>query len=146
MIVNGENVTLDIRSQQVTNLVSQIAKHPKVREEMVKRQQNLAKRQNVVMDGRDIGTHVLPRAQVKFFLIASVEERAKRRHEENKQKGFPSNLEEIKQEIIKRDYQDEKRSVAPLKKADDAIEIDTTSKTIHEVVDEIISYINMIKQ
>ena len=91
----------------------------------------------VVMDGRDIGTHVIPTAEVKVFLLASVDERAFRRHKENIEKGYESDLEQLKQEIAARDKLDSEREVAPLKKADDAIEIDTTSLSIYNVVDKI---------
>ncbi len=137
--VNGKEVTNDIRSAEVTNSVSIVAKHRLVREEMVVRQQKLAQNGGVVMDGRDIGTHVLPHAEVKIFLLASVEERAQRRHEENVRKGFPSNLEQHKIDIARRDKIDSEREVAPLKKADDAIEIDTTALSIEGVVEKILS-------
>ncbi len=137
VIVDGEDVTNEVRQSDVTNSVSIVAKHSLVREEMVKRQQELASAGGVVMDGRDIGTHVIPDAEIKVFLLASVDERAKRRHEENVLKGFPSDLEQLKQEIATRDKLDSEREVAPLKKAKDAIEIDTTSLTIPQVVDEI---------
>ncbi|MGD6795254.1 (d)CMP kinase [Metabacillus indicus] len=135
--VNGENVTEQIRSHEVTNSVSIAAKHASVREEMVKRQQDMAVNGRVVMDGRDIGTHVLPNAEVKIFLRASVTERAKRRHEENLSKGFTSDLAQLELEIERRDKLDSEREVAPLKKAEDAVEIDTTSLSIQGVVDEI---------
>lgn len=138
VFVDGENVTSEIRSQEVTNHVSIVAKHKEVREEMVKRQKLLAKNGGVVMDGRDIGTHVIPHAEVKIFLLASVEERAIRRYKENQAKGINTSLETLKEEIANRDKQDMEREVAPLKKAEDAVEIDTTSKTIEEVVEEII--------
>ena len=105
-----------------------------VREELVKQQQLIAKDGGVVMDGRDIGTVVLPDAQVKVFLVASVEERAKRRHKENLEKGIPSNLEELKEAIEKRDYYDSHRENSPLVKAEDAVNIDTTGMSIDEVV------------
>lgn len=139
--INNEKVTEAIRSQTVTNNVSTIASIAEVRSEMVKRQQLLAKNHPVVMDGRDIGTHVIPNAKLKVFLIASVEERAQRRHEENVRKGSPSNFYEIKEDIERRDKMDREREVSPLKKADDAIEIDTTSLTIEEVRDKILSLI-----
>ncbi|MUK87254.1 (d)CMP kinase [Ornithinibacillus sp. L9] len=142
VLLDGEDVTLDIRSQNVTNNVSYVAKHPAIRKEMVARQQSLASKRGVVMDGRDIGTHVLPDAEVKIFLIASVEERAKRRYEENIQKGFPSDLEELKKEIKQRDQIDSKRDVAPLLKAEDAIEIDTTSLSIDEVAQKILTEVS----
>lgn len=137
VFANGENVTEAIRTNDVTNNVSYVAKHPSVREEMVKRQRELGQHGGVVMDGRDIGTHVLPHAEVKIFLLASVEERAKRRHEENVLRGIPSDFEQLKEEIARRDQIDSERAVAPLKKAADAIEIDTTSLSIDEVVDRI---------
>jgi CMP/dCMP kinase len=139
VFLDGENVTDLIRTSEVTNSVSIVAKHKKVREEMVKRQQELASGGGVVMDGRDIGTHVLPQAEVKVFLLASVEERAQRRHQENLQKGFSSNLEKLKEEIAKRDKLDSEREVAPLKKAEDAFEIDTTSLSIEQVVNKIMA-------
>ncbi|WP_028783053.1 (d)CMP kinase [Thalassobacillus devorans] len=139
--VNDADVTQAIRTQEVTNQVSIVAKHRKVREEMVQRQQQLANKRGVVMDGRDIGTHVIPDAEVKIFMIASVEERAERRHKENLEKGFTSDLEELKNEIRRRDEIDSKREVAPLVKADDAVEIDTTSLGINEVVERIIAVV-----
>lgn len=142
VFLDGENVTESIRSSSVTNSVSAVAKHASVRKEMVRIQQELAGNGGIVMDGRDIGTHVLPNAELKVFLIASVEERAKRRHAENVAKGFPSDLETLKQEIADRDRYDSEREVAPLKKAEDAIEIDTTSLNIHQVAESIISLIN----
>ncbi|GAE91347.1 cytidylate kinase [Gracilibacillus boraciitolerans JCM 21714] len=138
VFVNNENVTDAIRSEQVTNNVSIIASIADVRKEMVQRQQKLANKRAVVMDGRDIGTHVIPDAEIKVFLIASVSERAKRRHEENTQKGFPSNLHQIKNEIEKRDKMDSEREVSPLKKAEDAIEIDTTHLSIDQVAEKIL--------
>lgn len=138
VLVNDQDVTTEIRNHEVTNHVSIVSAHRLVREEMVRRQQELGSSGGVVMDGRDIGTHVLPYAEVKIFLLASVEERAKRRHVENLEKGYPSDLEVLKEEIATRDKLDSEREVAPLKKADDAIEIDTTSKKIPEVVEEIL--------
>lgn len=139
ILVNHQDITEQIRSQSVTTQVSHIAKHPKVREEMVRRQQDLAKAHGVVMDGRDIGTHVLPNAELKIFLIASVEERAKRRYEENIKKGFKTDLNELRKEIEERDLMDSNRKVAPLTKAKDAIEIDTTSLSIEEVASNILA-------
>lgn len=139
VFLDGCDVTHEIRSADVTNNVSIVSTHQQVREEMVKRQQAFAADGGVVMDGRDIGTHVLPNAEVKVFLLASVEERASRRHTENLQKGYPSDLEQLKQEIARRDKIDSEREIAPLKKADDAIEIDTTSLTIPDVVEKIMT-------
>lgn len=138
VLLDNEDVSHDIRSQAVTNQVSIVAKHKLVREEMVIRQQELAQERGVVMDGRDIGTFVIPDAEIKIFLIASVDERAERRHKENIEKGFKSNLEELKEEIRNRDKLDSEREVAPLVKADDAIEIDTTSMGVVEVAEEIL--------
>ncbi|WP_026584972.1 (d)CMP kinase [Bacillus sp. J33] len=135
--LDGQDVTNEIRFSEVTNSVSIVSMHKLVREEMVARQQRFARHGGVVMDGRDIGTHVLPEAEVKVFLLASVDERAIRRHTENLQKGFPSDLEKLKEEISLRDKLDSEREVAPLKKADDAVEIDTTSLSIEQVVEKI---------
>jgi CMP/dCMP kinase len=139
VLINGRDVTAEIRNSDVTNHVSIVAKHKLIREEMVRRQQLFAQEGGVVMDGRDIGTHVIPNAEVKVFLLASVEERAQRRHTENVEKGYPSDLEKLKEEISARDKLDSEREVAPLRKADDAVEIDTTSKSIDEVVDLIMA-------
>lgn len=138
VLVNKEDVTAQIRSEKVTNLVSQVAKHSSIRQEMVTRQQILAQDRGVVMDGRDIGTHVLPDAEIKIFLVASVEERAKRRYEENIKKGFHTNLKQLKKEIEHRDMVDSKRKISPLIKAENAIEIDTTQLSIDNVVNVII--------
>ncbi|MYL47499.1 (d)CMP kinase [Virgibacillus halodenitrificans] len=140
--LNGQDVTDTIRSQKVTNSVSYVAKHPAIRHEMVNRQRQLAEKRSVVMDGRDIGTHVLPEAEIKIFLIATVEERAKRRYEENVLKGHTPSMEELKKEIEKRDEIDSKREAAPLIKADDAIEIDTTSLSIKDVANKIMEEVS----
>lgn len=139
--VDQEDVTEAIRLPEISNHVSIASKHKLVREEMVARQQQLAQNGGVVMDGRDIGTYVLPDAEVKVFLKASVEERAKRRHEENLGKGIPSDYEQLKKDIARRDQLDSEREVAPLKKAKDAVEIDTTSLSIAQVVDKIMALI-----
>ncbi|GAB3791797.1 (d)CMP kinase [Virgibacillus kimchii] len=139
--MDDKEITGEIRTEEVTRNVSYVAAHPKVRQEMVKRQQALAEGNGVVMDGRDIGTHVLPHAEVKIFLKATVEERAKRRYEEHCQKGYPADLERLKKEIEQRDQLDSERETAPLIKADDAIEIDTTFLSINEVAQEILSIV-----
>lgn len=141
VFLDKRDVTNEIRTTMVTNSVSIVSKHQKVREEMVRRQQAFACNGGVVMDGRDIGTYVLPRAEVKVFLLASVVERALRRHSENLQKGFPSNLEQLQEEIARRDKIDSEREIAPLKKASDATEIDTTSLAIPEVVEKIMDLV-----
>ncbi|QAS50762.1 (d)CMP kinase [Halobacillus litoralis] len=145
---NGQRVMLDnkdvsdeIRTDDVTNKVSIVAKHKLVREEMVRRQQELVKDRGVVMDGRDIGTHVLPDAEVKIFMIASVEERAERRHKENVEKGYQSDIQQLKEDIRKRDEIDSNREIAPLVKAADAIEVDTTAMGINEVVARILTIV-----
>ncbi|WP_102345754.1 (d)CMP kinase [Bacillus sp. Marseille-P3661] len=139
--IDGIDVTENIRSNEVTNKVSIIARYQGIREHMVKKQQEMAVGGGIVMDGRDIGTHVLPSAELKIFMVASVEERAKRRYEENIQKGFQANLEKLKEEIALRDKLDSERTVAPLRKAEDAIEINTTKMSIEEVVEKIIQLI-----
>lgn len=150
---NGQKVYLDqidvtelIRTQEVTNLVSIVAKHASVRNEMVKRQQQMAAKRGVVMDGRDIGTHVIPDAEVKVFLIASVEERAERRQKENDKKGIASELEQLKYEIGRRDKLDTEREVSPLLKAEDAIEIDTTALSIKGVSSKILDIVQRVKE
>ncbi|EQB36093.1 hypothetical protein M948_13735 [Virgibacillus sp. CM-4] len=146
VLLDNQDVTAAIRSIEVTNNVSFVAQHPAIRKEMVKRQQNLANKRDVVMDGRDIGTHVLPNAEVKIFLIASVDERAKRRYEENINNGISSDLNELKREIEQRDKIDSKREASPLVKASDAIEIDTTSLSIQEVAQRIFNEAAKIKK
>lgn len=142
VIMNGEDVTDAIRSEEVTRHVSHIATYPRIRKEMVKRQRELAQHTGIVMDGRDIGTYVLPTAAYKFFITASVEERAKRRYEENVEKGFKPSFLALKEDIAQRDLRDRKRQIAPLIKADDAIEIDTTSLSIQQVVELILDAIS----
>src|SRR5699024_8336724 len=138
VLLDDEDVTEVVRSEQVSNAVSYVASHQKVREHMVKEQQNLANNISVIMDGRDIGTHVLPNAEVKIYLIASVEERAERRHKENLAKGESSDLNELIKDIRNRDERDMTRKISPLVKADDAISIDTTSLSINEVMEQIL--------
>lgn len=137
VFVDGEEVTNDIRQENVTNNVSTVASLSGVRKELVNRQQKIAAAGGIVMDGRDIGTTVLPDAKVKIFLIASVDERAERRFKDNAEKGIHVPLEKLKQEIEERDYKDSHRKVSPLTKADDAKEIDTTSMSIEDVVNAI---------
>lgn len=137
VFVNGQEVTEAIRLPNVTNSVSAVSAHGKVRSELVKRQQEIAAHGRVVMDGRDIGTAVLPTAEVKIFLIASVDERAQRRYTENMSKGITTPLEVLKQEIADRDYKDSHREVSPLIQAEDAILLDTTSLSIEQVVEKI---------
>ncbi|MCL7748048.1 (d)CMP kinase [Halalkalibacter alkaliphilus] len=143
VLLNDRDVSNEIRTAEVNKHVPVVASHEAVRLEMVERQRMLASEGNAILDGRDIGTHVLPDAEVKIFLNASVDVRAQRRHEEQVKKGLPSNLDELKKEIAKRDKLDSTREVAPLCKAVGATEVDTTSFTIPEVVDTII---NLVKK
>lgn len=145
VFIDGKEVTDQIRTEEVSRNVSKVASYAGVREELVKRQKQMAAKRGVVMDGRDIGTHVIPDAEVKIFMIASAEERAKRRHKENLDKGFTSDYEQLKKEIEERDRIDMEREVSPLKKAEDAIELDTTSLSIEEVVNEIMRIIEEYK-
>lgn len=139
VFINDTEVTEQIRQPIVSQLVSAVSSHYKVRKEMVKLQQELAKSQNVVMDGRDITTTVLPNAELKIYLNASVEERAKRRLLELKSKGHPVELDDLINQINQRDRLDSTRKVSPLRKTEDAIEIDTTMLTIDQVVDRILA-------
>ena len=138
VILNGENVTAYIRKEEVGNMASATSVYPKVREKLVELQKELAKKSNVIMDGRDIGTCVLPDAQVKIYLTASVETRAKRRYDELKGKGEACNLEEIAHDIEERDHRDMTREIAPLKQAEDAVLVDSSHMTIEEVVKAIV--------
>lgn len=141
IFVDGIEVTEAIRTPEVTQNVSVVSMDPYVRAEMVNMQRRIAAGQSVIMDGRDIGTVVLPEASHKFFLVADPVERAKRRLIELKAKGFDTSLEALTDEIVKRDALDSGREVSPLRKAADATEIDTTFMTIEEVVDVIIDAI-----
>ncbi|GAB5053422.1 (d)CMP kinase [Pediococcus ethanolidurans] len=142
VFVDDKEVTEDIRQPNITNSVSTIASLAGVRTELVNRQREIANQNSIVMDGRDIGTAVLPNAPVKIFLIASVSERAERRYKENIAKGIETPLAQLKKEIEVRDHKDSTRKVSPLTKAKDAIEVDTTSMTIEQVVNEITKIIN----
>jgi cytidylate kinase len=126
MQLNGEDVTEAIRQNEVSRYASQVSAHAIVRDFLLDRQRTLAKANNVIMDGRDIGTVVLPQADLKIFLTASVEERAKRRHRELLEKGQSVDLETIQAEIAQRDFDDSHRAVAPLTRAHDAVLVDTT--------------------
>ncbi|HJV46537.1 MAG TPA: (d)CMP kinase [Bacillota bacterium] len=137
VVLNNQDITREIRDPEISRNVSIVAKHPAVREKMTILQRRLAVAQNVVMDGRDIGTHVLPQAEVKIFLTASIEERAIRRYKELIEKGHQPVLEELKEEILLRDRLDSEREVAPLRPAEDAIIVDTTGMSIENVVEKI---------
>jgi len=133
--LNGENVNGFIRTPEAGTMASAVSVYSKVRAKMVELQQNLAKTTSVVMDGRDIGTVVLPNAEVKIYLTASSEVRAKRRFDELVAKGMECDLAQLQKEIEERDYRDMNREVSPLKKAEDAVELDTSYMTIPEVIE-----------
>ena len=139
--LNGENVSKEIRTTEVSDNVSFIAKQPEVRERLVVLQRNIAEKQGVIMDGRDIGTVVLPNAGYKFFLTASADERARRRFLELQSLGIETTIEEVKQNLIERDRIDSEREISPLKQAEDAILIDNTNLNKEETIDLILSYI-----
>ena len=137
MIMNGMDVTDDIRTQEISQKASLVSAHSVVREVLLNMQRDVAKKHNVIMDGRDIGTVVLPRANVKVFLTADPEVRAKRRYDELIAKGQKANLPQILKEIQQRDHQDMTRAIAPLKQAKDAVKVDTSSLDIDGVVEAI---------
>ena len=139
--LNGENVTDAIRSTQVTEHVSSIAKIPEVRSFLVAQQKALGQKKGIVMDGRDIGTVVFPNAECKFFLTASPEVRAQRRHLEQVEKGIKEDFEDVLENITSRDLLDSTRAQSPLKKASDAIEIDVSTLSIKEVYGKLWSHI-----
>ena len=139
--LNGENVSKEIRTTEVSDNVSFIAKQPEVRERLVVLQRDIAEKQGVIMDGRDIGTVVLPNADYKFFLTASADERARRRFLELQNLGIETTIEEVKQNLIERDRIDSEREISPLKQAEDAILIDNTNLNKEETIDLILSYI-----
>ena len=138
--LNGENVTSMLPPEEVGNMASRTSAIPQVREKLLELQRSLAREKDVIMDGRDIGTNILPDADVKIYLTASVETRAMRRYTELKEKGESCNLEEIARDISERDERDMTREIAPLKKAEDAILVDSSDMTIPEVVAEICSH------
>jgi len=139
--LNGENVTKEIRSKEVTKVVSPVSSIKEVRFLMVELQRKLAEGKNVIMEGRDICTYVFPNADVKIYLDANIEERAKRRYKENQEKNINMTYEEVYESIRKRDENDKAKEVGALKVAQDSVIVDTTSLTIDEVVDRIIEII-----
>jgi len=139
VLLDGEDVTDAIRAPDVTAEVSHVARHPLVREVMVEKQRELARDGGIVMDGRDIGTHVLPNADIKIYLTASIDERARRRQREMEARGYHVALETVKEEIARRDRLDSERAVAPLQKAADARLLDTTGLSVDDVVEEILA-------
>ena len=142
VILNGENVTGLLRTEETGNMASKTSKYKEVRSKLVELQRELAKTTDVVMDGRDIGTTVLPDAFVKIYLTASSDARAKRRYDELVAKGEQCDLSAIKEDIEKRDYQDMHREISPLKQADDAVLVDTSDMNIEQVVECIENIIN----
>ena len=146
MILNGEDVTTDIRKNEVSRYASQVSPIPGVRAFLLEMQRSMAREHSVIMDGRDIGTVVLPDSDLKIFLTASVEERARRRHKELLEKGQQIDFDTVKQEIADRDYADTHRAVAPLKQAEDAVVVDTSAldlagslEALHNLVKERLS-------
>ena len=135
VLLNGEDVSSLIRSEEVGNMASKSAQNGRVREKLVELQRQLAAKTDVVMDGRDIGTCVLPGADVKIYLTASVHTRAVRRYKEYLEKGMEADLAQIEEDIEKRDHQDMNREISPLKKAEDAVLLDSSDMTIEEVLD-----------
>ncbi len=142
VICNGEDVSKPIRENEVSSNVSYIASYKPIRLELIHLQRQLAEKQNVVMDGRDIGSYVLPNAQVKIFQIASVETRAKRRYEENLAKGIRTSLEEVEENVRQRDYIDSHRDFDPLLKDKDAIELDTSSLNIEQSAQAVLDIVS----
>lgn len=137
IFLNGENITSRLREEAVGNMASVSSAVPEVRAKLLELQRNLAKEKDVVMDGRDIGTHVLPNADVKVYLTASVECRAKRRFDELTEKGVECDYNEIANDIQERDARDMNREIAPLRKAEDAVLVDSSDMSIEEVVETI---------
>ncbi|EGQ2850026.1 (d)CMP kinase [Staphylococcus pseudintermedius] len=144
VFLNDNDVTDFLRENDVTQNVSYVSSIKEVRQFLVQVQQKLAADKGIVMDGRDIGTTVLPDAEVKVYMVASVEERAERRYKDNQERGIESSIEQLKKDIAERDAYDMNREISPLKKAEDAIEIDTTGLSIEQVTDQILSLVNAV--
>ena len=141
VLLDGEDVTLEIRTKRVNEFVSPVSKLQIVRQNLLMLQRKMAEGKNVIMEGRDIGTTVFPNANVKIYLDATAEERARRRVKQNEENNIECSYEEILESIKSRDEQDSNRELSPLKKADDAILVDSTNMTIEEVVDTIVNII-----
>jgi cytidylate kinase len=146
VFLNGKDVTNEIRSKEVTNIVSQVSSIKEVRYKMVDLQREIAKGKEVIMEGRDICTYVFPNADVKIYLDASIEQRAKRRYEQNQKQGIKTSYKEVLDNIIKRDNNDKAKEIGPLKIAKDSIYIDNTNLSIEEVAEKIIEIINKKKK
>lgn len=145
VLLNGENVNGYIRTEEVSQMTSAVSVYKEVREKLLSLQRNIAANNNVIMDGRDIGSNVLPEAELKIYLTASVQTRAKRRYLEQIEKGFDVKIEEIEEEIEKRDYRDMHRECAPLKIAEGAEILDTSDMSIDEVVQTILCMVEKIR-
>ena len=145
VLLNDENVTGLIRTEEVGNMASKTSAYQTVRATLLELQRNLAKTADILMDGRDIGTHVLPDADLKIYLTASSAVRAKRRYDELVEKGVTADLGKIEEDIIVRDRQDMEREIAPLKQAEDAVLVDSSDMTIEQVVDTIIGEFEKVK-
>lgn len=143
VLLNGEDVSGKIRTEQIGKMASAISIFAAVRQKLLALQRNLARKNNVVMDGRDIASYVLPNADLKIYLTASTEERASRRYLELKEKGIEVSLDEVKKDIETRDYRDMHRDIAPLKQVEDAILIDSSKLGIEEVVEKIMNLVNI---
>ena len=144
--INDKDVSFDIRTPEITANVSQVSALSEIRKKMVEIQRKIAGENNIIMDGRDIGTTVLPDADVKIFLIASVASRAKRRYLDFKEKGINQNLTDIEKDIADRDYKDMHRKISPLRKAEDAYQVDTTDMSIDQVVNKLTQIIKKNKK
>ena len=142
VILNGETIADQIRTQEIAQYASDVSAIPEVRQFLLDLQRNIANTENVLMDGRDIGTVVLPDAQIKIFLTASVEKRAERRYKELLARGQSAQLEQIQQEIAMRDQQDMNRTVAPLRQADDAVLLDTSALTLEESIAAVLRIVS----
>lgn len=140
--LNGEDVSGEIRNEQVGNNASTVASYGKIREKLVALQRRMSAGSNVIMDGRDIGTVVLPDAEVKIYLTASAAIRARRRYEELEQKGIACDLEQIEKDIILRDEQDMNREISPLRQAEDAVLLDSSDMSIDDVVQEVMRIVS----
>ncbi|NUM87799.1 MAG: (d)CMP kinase [Bdellovibrionales bacterium] len=143
--INGRNVGWEIRTEDVGAAASKTSAYPAVRAMLLGIQKEMGRSGGVVLEGRDIGTVVFPKAEVKIFLTASIEERSRRRFEELKGKGIATSLEEVRKDMIHRDHQDSSRAVAPMRKADDAIELDTTGLAVESVLDRLESIVKDVQ-
>lgn len=145
VLLNGENVTGLLREEEVGNMASKTSSYKMVRQTLLGLQRDLAKTANILMDGRDIGTHVLPNADLKIYLTASSAVRAKRRYDELLEKGESANLDQIEEDIKQRDHQDMSRKIAPLKQAEDAVLVDSSHMGIDEVVTKVVEEFEKVK-